>query len=232
MVRYCIPPSCRRLFAKNRMVTKTLCSQYYGETVQTCRNVCIWSLNWGVQRVGQWAAKSPWMQQYRIFWSRQATFILSQYHNKRFYKLRAGQPRNRCSIHGKGKIFVYTRSARTGSVKEILPGGGKLSGRAKASLWSSGKIKNEWIYNSAPPWAFMTCIETSLLLHILMALCKKRAAPPSSCTKRRKCSGSHSVFSTHIGARYLESATYEEITYNGQSEAVKGPIHSKLNCAV
>jgi len=42
--------------------------------------------------------------------------------------------------------------------KEILPGGGKLSGRAKASLSSSDTLKNEWIYNSAPPWAFMCII--------------------------------------------------------------------------
>ena len=46
----------------------------------------------------------------------------SSYHNKRFYKLRAGQPTNRCSIHGKGKIFVYTRSVRTGHVKANPPG--------------------------------------------------------------------------------------------------------------
>jgi hypothetical protein len=133
----------------------------------------------------------------------------SPYHNKRFYKLQARQPRNRCLIHGKDKIFVYTRGIRIGSVKEILPGGGKLSGRAKASLSSSGKLKNEWIYKSAPPWAFTSCNETSLLLHIIMALCENRTVLPSSCTKRPKCSDSHSVLSTHVGSSYLESATYK-----------------------
>jgi hypothetical protein len=137
---YCIPPSCRRLLTvqhtKNTRVTKTLFSQYYGETKQTCKNVCIWAFILEVQRVGQWVVKSPWMLQYRIFWSRQATIILSQNLKKLFYKLRSVQPKNRCSIPGKDKIFVYTRSVRTGSEKNNPPGWGEV----KASISSRDKL--------------------------------------------------------------------------------------------
>jgi hypothetical protein len=44
-------------------VTITLCSQCYGKTKQSCRNVCIWSSHLGSAAGGQWAAKSPWMLQ-------------------------------------------------------------------------------------------------------------------------------------------------------------------------
>ena len=83
--------------------------------------------------------------------------------------------------------------------KEILPGGGKLSGRAKASLSSSDTLKNERIYNSAPPWAFM-CTETSLHNNG----CVKTARPlPPPAPKGQKNSDIHSEFSTHVGAKYL-----------------------------
>lgn len=137
---------------------------------------------------------------------------------KRFYKLRSGQPKNRCSIPGKGKIFVYTRSVRTGSANNNSPGWGEV----KASISSSDKLKIEWIYISTPPWTYKPCIGTSLLFtHTTMAPCEHRAASPSSCTKRSEYSDSLSAFSTHV--EYLGSATYKEITYTGQSEPVRSP---------
>ena len=38
-----LPSSPYRQHTKNTRFTKTLCSQYYGKTKETCRNVCIWS---------------------------------------------------------------------------------------------------------------------------------------------------------------------------------------------
>jgi hypothetical protein len=44
---------------KNTRVTNTLCFHYHGKTEQTCRDVCIWSFVWGVQRVASEPPRAP-----------------------------------------------------------------------------------------------------------------------------------------------------------------------------
>ena len=61
--RTSLPSSPYRQHTENTGFTKTLCSQFYEKTKQTCR-LCIWS-SWECNG-GQWAATSHWTLQYQV----------------------------------------------------------------------------------------------------------------------------------------------------------------------
>jgi len=99
-----LPTSPYKPAYKESRVTKTLCSLYHGETKQTCRNVCIWLL---FGECNGWPV-SPWMLQYRIFWSRQATIHRITTNGSTSYGL------------GNRQIVVrFTARARYSSILEV-----------------------------------------------------------------------------------------------------------------